>query len=266
VGQGQKDEKICEERMEKRKNLTWSASMEEKLLELRLGVFQQNFLDAANRKDVQKGWELVRGKFIEAYPSLEQSVSVEKLKNKFQHQKSLYQKLVADDQKTGNRESRLEKPGSSINADNWEILNMYFAGRDGLSNINLGEGGQLHQNLEFTTMSAPSPAESSATANEFTSSPSEKRAQPRKKQKVDLGQSMQEMGLTLANAMKDAFNGPENSQMESTLKKVSETLISIQEQQKQQGLAIQKQQEEQSAINSSILKQLQSLSNKRGSE
>jgi len=88
VGQGQKDEKICEERMEKRKNLTWSASMEEKLLELRLGVFQQNFLDAANRKDVQKGWELVRGKFIEAYPSLEQSVSVEKLKNKFQNQNS----------------------------------------------------------------------------------------------------------------------------------------------------------------------------------
>jgi len=66
--------------------------------------------------------------------------------------------------------------------------------------------------------------------------------------------------------MKDAFNGPENSEMESTLKTVSETLIPIQEQQKQQGLAILKQQEEQSAINSSILKQLQSLSNKRGSE
>ena len=97
--------------MEKRKNLTWTPAMEEKLLELRLGTFKQNFLDAANRKDVQKGWELVRAKFIEANPSLQLSVSVEKLKNKFQGQKSCYQKLVADDQKTGNRQSGLEKPG-----------------------------------------------------------------------------------------------------------------------------------------------------------
>ncbi len=256
MGQGQIDKGTSG----KEKEPHLECSNGRKILELRLGTFQQNFLDAANRKDVQKGWELVRGKFIEAYPSLEQSVSVEKLKNKFQKQKSFHQKLVADDQKTGNRESRLEKPGSSINPHNWEILNMYFAGRDGLSDVNLGEGGQLHQNLEFSTMTAPSPAESNATANEFTSSPSDKRAPPKKKHKVDLGQSMQEMELTLANAMKDAFNGPENSEMESTLQKVSETLISIQEQQKQQGLAILKQQEEQSAINSSILKQLQSLS------
>jgi hypothetical protein len=72
------------------KNLSWDKDMEELLLELRMNTFAQNFMNSSNRKDIQKGWDLVRARFIGQDAALAQSVTVPKLKNKYQLLKSLF--------------------------------------------------------------------------------------------------------------------------------------------------------------------------------
>ncbi len=94
------------------KNLSWDKDMEELLLELRMNTFAQNFMDSSNRKDIQKGWELVRARFIDQDAALAQSVTVPKLKNKYQLLKTLFQKHYANEQRTGNAPME-DKPGTS---------------------------------------------------------------------------------------------------------------------------------------------------------
>ncbi len=83
---------------------------------------------------------------------------------------------------------------------------MYFAGRDGLSNVNLGEGGQLRQEVVQFNPIPPSPSTAVVSPDASPSlAASKQRGSKRAKLDLaqgvqDLGQSMENMGAHLATA------------------------------------------------------------------
>jgi hypothetical protein len=144
---------------------------------------------------------------------------------------------------------------------------MYFAGRDGLSNVNLGEGGQLRREVVQFNPIPPSPSTAVVSPDASPSlAASKQRGSKRAKLDLaqgvqDLGQSMENMGAHLATAFANLVPPAPiiPSRIEQTLERISETLEGLQQQQKQSV-------EEQTAINLSILKQLAALNNKNQSE
>ncbi|KAJ3240241.1 hypothetical protein HDU81_004380 [Chytriomyces hyalinus] len=108
----------------------WTVPQVEMLLRYRYDTHVAEFLNAKNKDEVAKGW-----KRVQMLLNLDAGVdySVEQCKNKVSALKALWNKIKAEENKTGNVEKRTKKP------EFFESLVLYFGNKSGLSGDTLGD-------------------------------------------------------------------------------------------------------------------------------
>lgn len=128
-----------------KKNFLWTDSMENYLLELRLQKYKRGFLDAKDKVCISRTWASILMDFNIKFGT---DVSSEQLKNKFNVLKSSYREVKSSFVETGNT------PGKEI-PPNFDTLNEFFQGRDGLSGSCFGESdSQYSENVSSSKKKA----------------------------------------------------------------------------------------------------------------
>lgn len=120
-----------------KKNISWSSHMEEHLLQLRLLTYKEGFINAKDKIALARTWNKILLDFNTKFLT---GVSIEQLKNKFNALKSQYRSTSNSFIETGNN------PLPKL-PENWQTINQYFQGRDGLSGKSFGES-ESHTNMK----------------------------------------------------------------------------------------------------------------------
>ena len=214
-----------------RKNVSWTLEMEEELLELRLVVYKENFLDAKDKISLGRAWSKI---LLDFNLKFQVEFSLEQLKNKYNSLKSTFRNVSSSSLETGNN------PAPKI-PENWEVLNQFFQGRSGLSGIPFGESVQNILENEESDVSELESARKKSRSNPVNPSTS------RNSSRNNLGDSLVEMGALLNDGLMALANsqGPrEDPALNHTLEKIQKSL------------------DENSMVNLEILRLLKSLKDK----
>jgi hypothetical protein len=220
--------------LSQRSNASWTNSMEEHLLNLRLILNKDSFLNSKDKIAIGRVWRKI---LLDFNTKFHTEFSIEQLKNKFNSLKSIYKTVSNSFEQTGN------SPAPKL-PDNWDSLNQYFQGRQGLSGQTFGEAEDIQEEVEYFDGSGDCSEDSFRPSTSQTQSSNQS---SRKKPGNNLGDAIIEMGSLLSSGMHAMA---ERQPTESNLV-LGEALKSIQRSLDQNSL-----------VNLEILKVLQSLKDK----